>query len=38
VLTYTNAGGPTGPAINAAILNSYRSSIPSLKSPQNKTL
>jgi len=37
-LTYTNAGGPTGPAINAASLNAYKSSIPSLKSPQNKTL
>ena len=38
LLTYTNAGGPTGPAINAATLNSYKTRIPSLKSPQNKTL
>jgi len=37
-LTYTNAGGPTGPAINAATLNVYKNTINTLKSPQNKTL
>lgn len=38
LLTYTNAGGPTGPAINNAILNPFKQAIPTLKSPQNKTL
>jgi hypothetical protein len=38
MLTYTNAGGPTGPAINAATLNVYKQTINTLKSPQNKTL
>ena len=37
-LTYTNVGGPTGPAVNAFSLNYYKRSIPTLKSPQNKTL
>tara|TARA_B100001094_G_scaffold328439_1_gene388863 strand:+ start:326 stop:1735 length:1410 start_codon:yes stop_codon:yes gene_type:complete len=37
-LTYTNAGGPTGPAINIALINPLRSSLPQIKSPQNKTL
>tara|TARA_R110000824_G_scaffold227641_1_gene415489 strand:+ start:5652 stop:7052 length:1401 start_codon:yes stop_codon:yes gene_type:complete len=38
LLTYTNAGGPTGPAMNKDILNTVRNQIPELKSPQNKTL
>tara|TARA_A100001201_G_scaffold8659_1_gene13108 strand:+ start:3892 stop:5271 length:1380 start_codon:yes stop_codon:yes gene_type:complete len=37
-LTYTNAGGPTGPAVNIAILESLRAQLPSVKSPQNYTL
>jgi hypothetical protein len=36
-LTYTNMGGATGPAVNAATLNIYKN-VDSLKSPQNKTL
>ncbi len=37
-LTYTNSGGPTGPAVNASTLTPLRNSIPDLKSVQNYTL
>ncbi len=38
VFTYTNAGGPTGPAINVYLLDELANSLESLKSRQNKTL
>jgi len=37
-LTYTNAGGPTGYAVNAASLDPVKAAIPQFKSPQNYTL
>tara|TARA_Y100001937_G_scaffold128212_1_gene203036 strand:- start:1224 stop:2519 length:1296 start_codon:yes stop_codon:yes gene_type:complete len=36
--TYTNSGGPTGPAINIYLLDQLEASLDQLKSRQNKTL
>ena len=36
--TYTNSGGPTGPAINIYLLDQLEATLDQLKSRQNKTL
>ncbi|HAI38170.1 MAG TPA: hypothetical protein DCM40_08615, partial [Maribacter sp.] len=36
--TYTNSGGPTGPAINVYLLDQLEATLDTLKSRQNKTL